>query len=473
LLAWQGVAWAKRGPLSDLPRISELSINLPVLAFAAALAICMALIFAVMAAKNIGGSALRPNLSLGRVRSPWTTSLLSWVQSAQVGATFVLLVGAWLLGSSLLRLSQVDPGYDPIGLVLVPIQPPSPAYDDERAVVTLYANLVDAVSALPGISAVGLTNHGPGGRAGAPTAAAIDGRPEGSDLDLSVLYRTVSDGYFEALGMAVVSGREFNKEDLIGAEGPVLVNETLARRWGGRTPIGGAIGVQKAASSRNDFGEPLMGRVIGVVADLDPSETGGQTVPTVYVPYTHSPWAQARLLVRANDTSTAMLAAIQGAVRDIEPAIPLSGPFVSIRRMEDVRAAQRSDERFNAVLVGAFAVVALLLALTGMYGVVAYTVALRARTIGIRLALGASPRRVVTGVVRQVVQMTGMGLVAGGIIAIVLSRFADSFLFDVSPLQPSAYAFAGALLSILAIAAGYLPARRAGGLDPARILRAD
>jgi putative ABC transport system permease protein len=472
VLAWLGVAWAK-GALPDLPRIGELSINAPVLGFAAALSVGTALLFALIAAKNIGGSALRPGLSGGGARTTWTTGLLSWVQSAQIGVTFVLLVGAWLLGSSLLRLSQVDPGYDPSGLVLAQIQPPSPTYDEESAAVNLYASLVDAIGQLPGVSEVGLTNHGPSGRAGGPTAAAINGLPDGSDEDLSVLYRTVSAGYFRALGMTVVAGREFTPEDLNGPEGPLLVNETLARRWGERTPVGSALGVRKAASSRADFGEPLMGRVVGVVADVDPSETGGLPVPIVYVPYTHSPWGHARLFARVGDTSIEMLRAIEGAVRDVEPAIPLSGPFVSLRRVEEIRAAGRSDERLNASLVSAFAVVALLLALVGIYGVVAYTVALRTRTIGIRLALGASPRRVVTGVMRQVAKMTGIGLLTGGLTAVVLSRFAPSFLFDVSPLQASAYAFAGVLLSVLAIVAGYLPARRAGALDPARVLRAD
>ena len=365
------------------------------------------------------------------------------------------------------------PGYDPAGLVLVPVNPPSPTYDDEGAALALYDALIGAVRNVPGVITVGLTNHGPGGTGGAPTSASIGVIPQDSDEDLSVFYRTVSDGYFQTVGMRLMSGREFRLEDLSGGEGPVIVNETLASRWGGVSPIGEVIGVRKAASSRDDFGQPLRGRVVGVVADLDPTETGGSTRPIVYVPFTHSPWAQVRLLIRATETSNAMLRRIETAVRDVDPAIPLSGPFVGIRRMEEVRSTQRADERLNAGLVGAFALVALLLASVGMYGVVSYSVALRTRALAIRMAMGASPARVAAGVVREVAQMAFGGLAAGAVAGLFLSRFVASLLFEVTTLESATYAPAAAFLLATALAAGYAPARRAGRVDPAVSLRAE
>ena len=473
LLALFGTAWARNGVLAGLPRISELTFNGAVMAFAAVLSMGAALAFALIAVRPLVGASLQSRLSGGGTRTSSAPGILSWIQSAQMGVTFVLLVGAGLLGQSFLNLSRVDPGYDSAGLILVPVNPPSPTYDDEGAAAALYHALIAAVRDVPGVTSVGLTNHGPGGTAGAPTPASIGGIPQDSDEDLSVFYRTVSDDYFQVVGMRLMSGREFRPEDLAGGEGPVIVNETLASRWSGASPIGEVIGVRKAASSRDDFGEPLMGRVVGVVADLDPSETGGSTRPIVYVPFTHSPWAQARLLVRAAETSTEMLRRIETAVRDVDPAIPLSGPFVSIRRMEEIRSTQRDDERLNAGLVGAFALVALLLASVGMYGVVSYSVALRTRALAIRMAVGASPARIATGVMRQVAQMALGGLAAGAVAGLFLSRLVASLLFEVTPLEATTYAPAAAFLLATALAAGYTPARRAGRIDPAVSLRAE
>jgi putative ABC transport system permease protein len=465
------ITWVKQGPLAELPRIAELTLDGPAVAFAGGISLGIVLLFTVVTGSYVGGSIVRLGSPRSGERTTWAPTMLSWVQSAQVGATFVLLIGAWLLGSSLFKLSRVDPGYDPHGLVLVPIHPPSPQYDAEDAAVDLYSRLIQTVERVPGVTSVGLTNHGPGGRAGVPTAAALDRVPDGSDDDLSVLYRTVSDGFFQKVGIDVLSGREFVPDDLLGDEGPVIINETLAARWGGSDPVGERLGVRKAASSRVDFGEPMLGRVIGVVANLDPAETDGEAVPIVYVPFTHSPWSQVRLLVRTNDSSADIARSIEAAVREVDPAIPLSGPFVSIRRVEDIRAAQRSDERFNTALIGGFAFVALLLALIGIYGVVSYTILLRTRAIGIRLALGATPERIVRGVVLRVGQMTGIGLLAGGLLALVLSRSVASVLYEVSPLEWSAYTGAATVLTVLSLVAGCLPARRAGRLDPARVLR--
>ena len=473
-LAHRSMAWASSGGLTDLPRISELRLDGPVLLVAALLSVGSALLFALLSVRHVAAASLPDDVrgadGGGTVR---TTRLLSGIQAVQIGMTFVLLLGAWLLGETLLKLARVDPGYDPRGLLVVPINPPSPSYDEEPAAVDLYSRLMRAVRAVPGVLSVGLTNHGPGGLAGAPTAMAVGGVPQDPEPDLSVLYRTVSPGYFGTLATPVVAGREFTEADLEGGEGPVIVNETLAARFGGAPPIGHAIGVRKAASSRADFGEPLMGLVVGVVADLDVSETGGRPIPVVYVPFTHSPWAQVRLLVRARDASAPTMRAVEDAIRSLEPALPLSGPFVGVRRLEDLRSVQRSQERLNAGLMGAFAAVAVLLACVGMYGVVSFTVVLRAREMGVRMALGAAPRQVAAGVVRQAAAIGAVGLVGGVVVAVALSSLITSLLFEVSPHAVERYATVAVTLLALAAGAAYVPARRASRLDPAMVLRSD
>ena len=474
LLAERSLTWAREGGLRNLPRVHELGMDLGMLGFAGGLSVATAILFALVATRRASGRSLLSTMSQGGRGSSWYGSILLWVQSAQVGITFVLLVGATLLGESFLRLSRVDPGYDPNGLVVIPISPPSPTYDDAASAVDLYRRLIAAVESVPGVDQAVLTNHGPGGRAGIPAPAALGRPPEvGSADGFSVLYRTVSDGFFAVLRIPLVSGREFTQADLRGADGPVIINETLASRWGGESPLGQTLGVMKAASTREDFGEPLMGRVVGVAADLDPSETGGRTEATVYVPFTHSPWAQVRILSRSARPTITVLSAIEDAVWSIDPAIPLSGPFVSVRTMDDLRSSGRYDERFNAGLVGAFALIALLLATIGMYGVISYTVSIQTRAIGIRMALGATAEAVSTAMVVKVARIALVGLALGAISSVVLSRFISSLLFGVPPLAWSVYAGVAVALFLVAVSAGYVPARRAGGVDPVRVLRAE
>jgi len=472
LVAQQGIAWARGGGLTDLPRITELRLDGTVLGFAALLATASAVFFALLSARHVGSAVLHGDLRGHGPGLRWTTPLLSAIQAAQVGMTFVLLMGAWLLGETLLRLTRVDPGYDPTNVAVVPIHPPSPQYDAGQAATALYASLLDAVRTVPGVVSVALTNHGPGGLAGVRTAAAIGGVPQGSDDDLLVYYRTVSAGYFTTVGTPVVSGREFTDQDLTDGEGPLIVNETLASRFGGpSTAVGRTFGVRKAASSRSDFGEPLVGTVVGVVGDLDESETGGRRVPVVYVPYTHSPWAQVRLLARARETSPAMLRAIETAVHSREAAIPLSGPFSSVVRLEDLRFSQRSQQRLSAALTGAFAAVALMLACIGMYGVITFIVVARTREVGVRVALGATPNRVARQVVRRAALISAAGLVAGAAVSALLTSLITSMLFRVTPLEPGRYAVVAAVLLTVAASAALVPARRASRTDPTIALR--
>ncbi len=470
LIAFRALGWAREGGLSDLPRVQELGLSPFVVLFAAGVSLLAALLFALLAHRHAGRASARAARD-----SPGSASLSlpNWIQAGQVCVAFVLLVGGWLLGSSFLRLAAVNPGYDPERLILVPINPPSPTYDAEEAAVGLYRALVEAVENVPGVTSVALTNHGPGGRAGLPTPASIGGVPQDTDDDFSVIYRTVSDGYFRTVGIPVASGREFDASDLAGGEGPVVINETLAGRWGGASPLGQVLGVRKASSARSDFGEPISGRVVGVVADLDPSERGGTAVPVVYVPFTHSPWSQVRILARVGEGSVNTLRAIEDAVRSVDPAIPLAGPFVGPRRFEDLRAGQRSDERLNAGLVTGFATVALLLVLVGIYGVVSYAVVVGAKAIGVRMALGATPQRILVRVMRQAAYIAVTGVVVGMVASAFLSRLIDNFLFDVQALDARPYlAIAGLLLTLVTLAS-YLPAARAARLDPVAVLRAD
>jgi putative ABC transport system permease protein len=275
------------------------------------------------------------------------------------------------------------------------------------------------------------------------------------------------------LGIPVVEGREFNGDDVAGGPGPIIINQALAQRWGQESLVGEKVGVIKAARTRADFGEPLVGQVVGVVGDLNRAALGGPQRPAVYVPLRHNPWPEVNVVARSRGAPEAMFKAVEDAIREVEPAIPLDGPFVGAATVVGGVARAAAGERFNARLVSAFAAVALLLAAVGMYGVISYTVSLRTREIGVRMALGATPHGVLESVVRGVagIAMIGLGLGVAG--ALALTRLLTGLLFEVQVRDPATFVGVGAILMMVAMLAGYFPARRAGRVDPLVALRGD
>lgn len=456
-----------------LPRINELGVDTSLLAFATGLTVLTAILFAAIGAKHVSSDQLSGFLNN---RDGWggTSGKLSdGVLSAQLGLTFVLLVGATLLVQSFWRLSRVDPGFDPNNLVVVPITPPSPRYDSASEAVDLYHRLAESIGAVAGVVNVALINHTPPSRAGAPTSAALGQVPTGSSDDVSVVFRTVSAGYFSMMGIPVVAGREFNDADLDGPPGPVVVNQTLARMWTAESPLGRRLGVLKAASTLPDFGEPIVGTVVGVVGDIGDFAIEPEPRPYVYVPFTHNPWAAMNVIARAGIAPEQIIPAIVEAVRQVDPAIPLGGRFVNVRAVGARNFGITSRQRFNARLVSAFATAALVLAAVGIYSVLAYSVARQTRQIGIRIALGAAPSKVVSEVIVRVIRIALVGMVGGVIAAVALTRLMQGMLYQVKPTDPVTFAGVGLLLVGVVLVAGYVPARRAARVDPTIALRAE
>jgi predicted permease len=460
---------------TQLPRLNGPIVDLRVLAFTAAITIASALLFAAIAARRV--AAPRLGESLGeRAGTPLARArrgrLPTWLLATQLGFTAVLLIGASLLAQTFWRLSQVDPGFDPERLVTSRIAPPSPRYDEPMAARILYERLAGAVAAVPGVEDVALINHPPAGDGGLPSRAAIGRSPSGGEEEIRVLFETVSAEYLSTMRIPIRAGRDLIPADMSGPPGPIIINEALARRWGGRSPLGERLDVLKAARARPDFGEPIIGTVVGIAGDVKHFGLDSDPPPTVYVPYTHNIWAAMTLVARTTGDPDRLLTTLDRTIRQVDATIPLEGPGLGAETMARRLERSYAPRRFNATLMAGFALVALLLSAVGVYGVTSYTVAMQAREIGIRLSLGATPAGVRRAVVGRVARIATVGLLAGIVASLGLTRLIRGLLFEVQPTDPRAYAVAGLALLVIAAIAALLPATRASRVDPTTVLRA-
>ncbi len=472
-IATVAIAVIKTTNAFSLPRITELRTGPSALAFAAVLTALTAIVFSTISAKQAASSKATKFLNNRDGSGAKGSRLPDGVLAAQLGLTFVLLIGAALLVESFVRISTVDPGFDANNLAVVPIIPPSPRYDSPNDAIDLYNRVKESLGAVPGVEGVALVNHVPPSRAGARTSAAFGQAPTGASESLRVVFRTVSAGYFSTMGIPVIAGREFSNEDLTGPPGPLIVNQFLARMWAGENSVGQRMGVLRAASTRPDFGEPLVGTIVGIVGNIGDFGADPEQQPYVYVPFTHNPWASMRVVVRTNIAPQQIIPSMVQAVRQVDPAIPLGGRFADVRVVETARFGITSRQRFNAILLTAFAIAALTLATIGVYGVMAYTVTLETKLIGIRIALGATPSRIARSTVMRVARIALIGLTGGVVTALALTRFIVGMLYEVEPIKPEMFAGVGFMLISVIVMAAYVPARRASTVDPTIALRSE
>ena len=381
----------------------------------------------------------------------------------------MLLITAALLARSFQRVGAVDPGFRGSQVLTIRQSLPRARYKNRAAIEGFYEQVQPRIAALPGIHAVAAANVVPMNGYLATTAFFIDGvmvkdAPEAH-------YRMISPDYFRALGMPLLGGRAFTPADRSGSLPVAIVNETFARQyWHGASPIG--------ARMRLDDGEkvPRAVEVVGVVGDVKHFGLEQETTIEVYVPIAQVP--EATTIWLANNmywviqTDGAPLAATNAVRREIaavDPGVPAS----FVRSMDQWMGASLAPRRFNLQLVEVFALAALLLAVIGVYAVSASAVAMRTREIGIRAALGASRREVIALVLRGGLTPVMLGLIAGAFGASFSGRAVSGMLFGITPQDPASLAVVAITLTAAAFVASYLPARRAGKVDPISALRAE
>jgi predicted permease len=464
-------AWGARALLAivptDLPRASQSGLDGRVLAFTALVTAASALLFGCLPALHsmaagLGGALKesRRDAGIGGSRR-----LRGTLVAVEVALALVLLVGASLAIRSFDLLARVSPGFEPRGVITFTLSLPGGVYKEHTQVAAFYRDLVDRLRGAPGVSSAAAVMIPPVSASGFSGTFTIDGRPEVSGPDEPhAQMRPITPGYFRTLGIPLVRGRAFDERDADGAPPVAIISQTAARRyWPGEDPIGRRLRMHVSAiGGRQPFRE-----IVGIVGDVKNARLDMPSAPMVYLPHAQHPASWMAVMVRGSGEAALVQRAVTDTLREMDRTlVPLE-----MKTLEAHVASSRADQRFRAVLLGLFAGSAFLLAIVGLYAVVAYTTGQRRHEIGVRMALGASARRIFALVIGDGMRPVAIGLILGCAGALGLSRLMRTLLFGVRPFEPAIVVAAVAAFAAAAAAACYLPARRATAVDPTSALR--
>jgi predicted permease len=459
LVAYWSVPALRQWLPDSLPRAEEVAINAPVLLFSLGVCALTGLVFATLPA--VAGSRANVVEVLKEGARGSAAAASRWRQvlaAAQVAIATILLVGAGLLVQSLHRLQRVDLGFDPVNVTTAMMGLPSERYAGDASWM-FYQRLLERLAAAPGVEAAAVTSGAPfdDGNTGMPVESVGPSRLEGKSLQAD--WRMVSPGYFETLRIPLVRGSAFTG-NRIADEWSMIVSTAMARRiWGDED----ALGRQITAGPAGNF------TIVGIVGDVRNLDLALEPAPTMYISSARYLRPTMTVVVRSTGQDGQSAALLRTTVRELDPQLAL----FNIRNTVDRVGRSASQPRLNAALVGLFAVTAALLAALGIYGVLAYVVSQRQQEIGIRMALGARPSVVRRMILVRALGFTGIGILAGVGGALAVSKWIRSLMFGVSPTDPLTFGAAVALVVLVALAASYLPARRATRVDPLLALRSE
>jgi putative ABC transport system permease protein len=370
----------------------------------------------------------------------------------------VLLVGAGLLIRSLGALQRVDPGFEPQRMLTMNLN--SRAMPPEKAVVHVQ-QMMDRIQRIPGVDAAGLVNWLPLSELYSATGFRVEGRPipKPGDEPVSTIY-VATPGVFRAMGIPLVQGRYLNETDVKDRTQAAVINQALARQqFPGENPLGKQLVVQ--------WGRDTPYQIVGIVGDMHQLGLADEVKPAIFFANAQEPSASGSIIIRSSMDPKSLGTAARQAVLTWDGDQPLG----DVRPMEFYVQRSIAQPRFQSILFGAFALLALLLASIGVFGVISYAVTQRRREIGIRMALGAQRGQVVGLMVGRGAVLIAAGAAVGLLGSVVLSRYLRTLLFEISPLDPLTLAAAPVVLAIAGLLAAYLPARRAAAVDPLEALR--
>jgi predicted permease len=404
-----------------------------------------------------GGERTTAAAGIGRVRNALAV--------AEISLALVLLVGAGLLVQSMANLVRTDPGFDRGHVLAAEIWLTGTRYDSTAAIAGFYERVIQRLDAHPGIRAAAVIEAGIPLVRGGNLAVAVDGVYPHETIN----YRTVTRGYFETMGIPVRQGRAFSATDVAGAEPVAVVSESFARRFLGAQPLGRMVVVGGRTQ--------LVRRVVGIVGDVR-QYIGAPPTPTAFLPSAQTPagltrlfsgWFPTHVVVRTTDEPGRMRAVVERTIRAADPHVPVG----RVRTMDEILSGSVSGQRFIMFLLSVFAALALVLAAIGIYGVMSYLVTHRAHEIGVRVALGARARDVTGLVLARGLTLAVAGAALGLAGTVAVTRLMASQLYGVRPTDPATLVTATLILVLVALAACYVPARRATRVDPVVALKGE
>lgn len=461
LAAWGTDVLLKLAP-PDLPRVSDVALDWRVVAFTLALTLLTGVLFGLVPALQ----ASKPNLNetlkdagRGSTEGGRRQLIRSSLVVLEVASALVLLVGAGLLIKSFLRLQQVDPGFNPKNTLTASVALPQKKYPEEKQQAAFYQQLLEKISALPGVQAAATAVVVPLSGNDYVLGFEIEGRPKVENQP-STNYYAVSADYFKAMGIPLLRGRVFTDRDTADTTRVAVINESMAQKFfPHEDPLGKRIHVTNGPTTYRE--------IVGIVGDVKEYGLDRATPLQTYEPFLQKPNSSMFLIVRAAGDP----ANLSGAIRREVLSLDKEQPVASLRTLEQLIATTIAQQQFSMTLLGVFAAVALLLSAIGIYGVLSYAVTQRTNEIGIRMALGADQGAVLKLVVGQGMLLTLTGIGAGLVAALALTRVLATLLFGVSATDPLTFGAIALLLMLAALLACWIPARRAMKIDPLVALR--
>jgi putative ABC transport system permease protein len=451
----------------NLPRIQNAGLDGSVLLFTAGIALLTSLVFGLVPALRASSPNLTEFMKEGRgtTASGSHQRLRGALVVMETAGGLVLLVVAGLLLRSFHRLLSVDPGLNPRNVLTLTFDLPDTKYNDQQQ-MDFYTQLVSRVGHLPGVVSAGAVTPLPLSGNNAMITFQIEGRPVPKSEEPAADIEAATPGFFKTLNIPLLRGRDFSVRDDSKAPGVVVVNEAFAHKY---FPNEDALGKHITPGAANS-GKPQVREIIAVVGNVKNRSLDAEDVPVYYIPSTQLNFGSMAVCLRTSNDPHSITSAVRNVVFSMDPDLPV----YDIKTMEEYLSASVATQRFNAMLLEAFAGLALLLTGIGLYGVIAYAVAQRTHEIGVRMTLGASRSQVVRMVLKSGLQLTGIGVAAGLILSLLAAKFATSFsslLFGIKSTDIVTFSAVVGMVAVVSLLACYIPAYRASKVDPMIALR--
>ena len=467
VFAWVGIKALIFISPKDLVSLQSVGLSITVLLWTLGVSVLTGIVFGLAPALHISRLNLNDSLKEGgkseSAQGSGSRRLRSALVVSELALAVVLLASAGLLIKSFMRLQQIDPGFQTDNILTMVVRLPDAKYAEDPKIVSFFGQAIDNIRRLPTVRSAGMVNFLPlYGGLGSATGFKILGQPEPPPGQIPITdVRVADEGYFQTIGIPLLRGRNFSNAELREAKHVLLINEALARKhFPNQDPIGQRLDVMM-------FEKPTPAEIIGVVGNVRYDSLIDESPPAVYFPHPDLAYPFMTVVIRTDGNPTAIAPAVQREIRALDSNQPVS----DVRTMNQVMSEWVGRSRFHTLLLGLFAGLATLLSAVGIFGVMNYSVALRTRELGLRLAVGAQPRQVLLLVLKQGLWLTIVGVVLGLAASFALTRLLSGLLFNVQAVDVTTFATISLVLIVVSLLACYLPARRAMRIDPLRALR--